>query len=246
LNDGKKIPNSNRLEVVKAAPFLIAFLYYENAESAKNSLALNGEKLGENVIKVDLDLNSVEEKQNFSPKRTIFVGNLKYAVNDQILRDTFGCCGEIEYVRTLQCEKGCKGTAYVCFKSEDATGLAMELNGTLVLDREVHVERFHTKKLGAGARNKKEPLDGVARRIASKIKKTGNELPLKGLKKKIKQQSTEGSEKKKQKNYLGVKSGEKKKQLDKVKKSKKKKLNNLGVLAKKVAPRTEKQTKGTA
>lgn len=62
------------------------------------------------------------------------------------MRQTFECCGELRYVRTLQCDKGCKGIAYVCFENAESVGLALKLNKTLILDREVRVERYIAKK----------------------------------------------------------------------------------------------------
>lgn len=62
------------------------------------------------------------------------------------MRQTFECCGELRYVRTLQCDKGCKGIAYVCFENAESVGLALKLNKTLLLDREIRVERYIEKK----------------------------------------------------------------------------------------------------
>lgn len=59
---------------ISKAPFLIAFVYFDSLEAAKSSLILNGEKVGENSITVDLDTKS-EEKD---PQNTVVVGNLKY------------------------------------------------------------------------------------------------------------------------------------------------------------------------
>lgn len=49
----------------------------KNIEEAKACLAANGEKIGENVITVDLD-TQLEHKEHYKPKNTVFVGNLKY------------------------------------------------------------------------------------------------------------------------------------------------------------------------
>lgn len=56
-------------------PFLIAFIYFDSREAAEASLVLNGEKVGENVISVDLDF---KEKAVKDPQNTVMVGNLKY------------------------------------------------------------------------------------------------------------------------------------------------------------------------
>lgn len=58
-------------------PNVIAFIDFENMEQAKASLAMNGEKFGDKILRVDLQQNS--KAKNFDPKRTIFVGNLKFS-----------------------------------------------------------------------------------------------------------------------------------------------------------------------
>lgn len=76
------------------------------------------------------------------------------------------------YIRVIQCKKGCNGTAYVCFQKSESVDLALKLNKTLVLDREIRVERYHTKKLGGGNSNSKEnkpQLQGGALRVANKL-----------------------------------------------------------------------------
>lgn len=61
---------------IKKAPFLIAFIYFEKREAAEASLSLNGQKLNENIIKVDMD--GVELMNRIDPKTTVVVGNLKF------------------------------------------------------------------------------------------------------------------------------------------------------------------------
>lgn len=74
-NDGRHIPSKK--DVAKQSPFVIAFIFFKDAETAKASLAANGEKIGDNAITVDLD-TKLEEKEHYKPKNTVFVGNLKY------------------------------------------------------------------------------------------------------------------------------------------------------------------------
>lgn len=85
------------------------------------------------------------KKKYFDGKRTVFVGNLTYAVTDDDLYEVFQSCGEIKYVRTLRNPLGCKGTAYVCFKNPESVGLALELNQTMMNDRPIRVERYKAK-----------------------------------------------------------------------------------------------------
>lgn len=60
--------------------------------------------------------------------------------------EIFETCGEIVYVRTLRDDKGCKGIAYVCFKTIEAVQLALGLNGTLLDDRPIRCQRYLANK----------------------------------------------------------------------------------------------------
>lgn len=73
-NAGKKFFKKKE---VKRAPYLIAFIYFKTREEAEASLALNGTKIGDNLISVDLDAAKRVE-DNFSQENTVVVGNLKY------------------------------------------------------------------------------------------------------------------------------------------------------------------------
>lgn len=59
------------------APNVIAFVDYESVDDATASLVLNGEKLKDNVLRVNLQSNA-KKADSFDGKRTVFVGNLKY------------------------------------------------------------------------------------------------------------------------------------------------------------------------
>ncbi len=59
------------------SPNVIAFVDYDTVEDAQASLVLNGEKIKENVIRVNLQSNA-KSADSFDGKRTVFVGNLKY------------------------------------------------------------------------------------------------------------------------------------------------------------------------
>lgn len=66
------------------APNVIAFVDYESLEDAKASLVLNGEKVKDNVIRVNLQSNA-KTSENFDGKRTVFVGNLKYSKSETVI-----------------------------------------------------------------------------------------------------------------------------------------------------------------
>lgn len=98
-------------------------------------------------------------------------------------------------MRVLQGDKGCKGTAYVCFKGAESVSLALQLNKTEVLKRQINVERFHTKKLGGGTKEKTDPKKKKQPAKGGKPAKGGDESP----------------KKKKNKNFVGAKTDQKKK-----------------------------------
>lgn len=96
-------------------------------------------------------------------------------VTTEILRDTFKCCGQIEHIRTLQGIKGCKGIAFICFTKPESSELALKLNGTKVLDREIRVERYSEKKKkkqqqmkNSQEKTSKQPKIGKAKKMATK------------------------------------------------------------------------------
>lgn len=63
------------------------------------------------------------------------------------MQEAFKCCGQIDHIRTLQGLKGCNGIAFIRFAKPESCDLALKLNGTEILDREIRVERYNTKKL---------------------------------------------------------------------------------------------------
>lgn len=188
-------------------------------------MVVNGEKLGDHVLRVDLQKNAKQAKDSYDPKRTVFVGNLKYskfllqqflflyckykrkkivllAVTDDTLHETFGCCGAIDYVRTLQSPKGCNGTAFVCFKDSASVVNALKLNNTQILGREARVDRYQTNKLGArAAKPEKNSKQGQRASTRENINKN-----LKGT---IASGGGDKTAQKKQ-NFAGVKNNEKK------------------------------------
>lgn len=70
-NKGKSFLRKAQINKV---PHLIAFIYFETREAAEAAVALDGEKIGDNVITVNLDSKQKEIK----PQNTVVVGNLKY------------------------------------------------------------------------------------------------------------------------------------------------------------------------
>uniref|UniRef100_A0A1A9ZQ36 RRM domain-containing protein n=1 Tax=Glossina pallidipes TaxID=7398 RepID=A0A1A9ZQ36_GLOPL len=131
----------------REAGSLNAYIVLKDNETAERALALNGTEFKGNHLRITrTDITDIC-KAPTNAKRTVFVGNLKYSATENALREIFSSCGEIDYIRCLQGgEKGCKGVAYVCFKSPDAVGLALELDETMLDERPIHVERYNINK----------------------------------------------------------------------------------------------------
>ncbi|KAI8130159.1 hypothetical protein FF38_12756 [Lucilia cuprina] len=226
----------------RTAGALNAYVVLKSKEIAEKATTLNGVEFKGHHLRITLAAKNPQSHEKEQAKKTVFVGNLKYSATEESLREIFSSCGEIDYVRCIRDgDKGCKGVAYVCFKTADAVGLALELNQTIVDDRPINVERFSARKLGAKeardaqAEKEEKSQKGAKKRIDNK---KGGKKDKSGPKKASNSKSGEGDEAKKPKKseFRGVKvEGLKKKP-----KTKKKKSNDqMQLLAKKIAPKVK-------
>ncbi|XP_043524253.1 nucleolar protein 12-like isoform X2 [Frieseomelitta varia] len=120
---------------------IYAFVKFESEESVKKASSLNGKIFEGNYLEVRASHKSDNE---YDPKKAVFIGNLHFNIDINTIRNHFKQCGEIESVRIVQDKDSRvgKGFGYVNFKSEDAVALALELNGTTILNREVRVKPY--------------------------------------------------------------------------------------------------------
>jgi len=94
---------------------LNAYIVFEKPESVKTAVAeMNGFIWEEKHLRVD----SVSNPTSHDHKRSVFVGNLPFDVQDEDLYRHFSRCGEIEFVRIVRDKKTNigKGFGYVQFK----------------------------------------------------------------------------------------------------------------------------------
>lgn len=141
-SNGGQLFNRDRL----TATSIIAFVDMETAAEARAAAkALNGHKLGDNVLRADIQAGSKNAGQN-DAKRTAFLGNLAFNTTDQVLRKAFESCGKIDYVRLNQSKKGFNGTAFVCFVEAGSVLNALKLNGSDVNGRPVRISRSAAKQ----------------------------------------------------------------------------------------------------
>lgn len=187
------------------------------------------------------------------------------AVTADLLREAFACCGAIESIRVAQSNRGCSGVAFIRFENSDSCALALKLNGTTILDREIRVENYKAKKSDQGKKEKtSKPVVGAK---AKNLKKGAGKNANKPNAQNGAQNGDKAKTKKKNKEFLGVKSNDAKKvnillffvlienaykiqmiynqmvfflSQNLTKKKKKNKLSNEKRLAFKVAPKTNK------
>lgn len=121
------------------------------------------------------------------------------------MRESFKCCGEIDHIRVVQSLRGCKGVAFIRFAKPESCALALKLNGTLIMDREIRIEKYKANKAEEGKKIKKE-------KTSKPIQKNKNMIVDKNKKKATngivaKNASSPGpDDKKKKKKFLGAKS----------------------------------------
>lgn len=133
--DGKKILSKKTRKGCKS---FIAYVVLENEEDARKSVQLNGYKLLENHLRVNMANN---KRETFSSKGTIFVGNLSFDATEAEVHEYFTQVGEIEYVRKI----ANKGIAYVCFQKGVNLSKALKLNEKPFKGRNLRISRCESK-----------------------------------------------------------------------------------------------------
>lgn len=117
-----------------------AYVVFEKEEDAKNSIQLNGYKLMDNHLRVNM---ANTKGDGFSNKGTIFIGNLSFDATEQEVHEYFESqVGDIEYVRKIPK----KGIAYVCFKKGVNLAKALKLNEKEFQGRKLRISRYESKQ----------------------------------------------------------------------------------------------------
>ena len=109
------------------------------------SLKLNGNKIGDQTIRVDLALkDGSSSTQNRDQSKAIFVGNLGFATSEDQVREHFSKCGDITDVRIVRdSQTGIgKGFGYINFSSRESVKTALDLmTNTTLNGRELRVSQ---------------------------------------------------------------------------------------------------------
>ncbi|XP_063162731.1 RNA-binding protein 34 [Candoia aspera] len=120
--------------------YVNAYVVFKEESAASNALKCNGTEITSGFhIRVDLASKSTCHDN----KRSIFVGNLPYEIDDDTVRNHFLECGNVTGVRIVRDRNmgiG-KGFGYVLFETTDAVHLALKLNQSELQGRKLRVQR---------------------------------------------------------------------------------------------------------
>ncbi|XP_070840547.1 RNA-binding protein 34 [Chaetodon trifascialis] len=148
-----------------------AYVVFKDEDGVVNALERNGMEIEKGFhIRVD----RVRDSSSHDHKRSVFVGNLSFEINELAFRRHFEECGAVEAVRLVRDQNSGlgKGFGYVLFESADSVQLALELDGTKLEGRSIRVKRSMKKE-----KQKKEAGSKGASRFASRGPMKG---PMKG------------------------------------------------------------------
>ncbi|KAK5926045.1 hypothetical protein CgunFtcFv8_021649 [Champsocephalus gunnari] len=144
-----------------------AYVVFKDEEGVTKALERNGMEIEKGFhIRVD----KVTESSAHDHKRSVFVGNLSFEINELSFRQHFEECGDVEGVRLVRDQNSGlgKGFGYVLFESADSVQLALELDGSKLETRTIRVKRSVKKEKqkktpegkGAPGRPGKGPMKG--------------------------------------------------------------------------------------
>ncbi|KAK3912581.1 RNA-binding protein 34 [Frankliniella fusca] len=120
---------------------ICAFVVFKSESEANNAEQANGTVYHEHHLRVDLAGNA--SKKEYDPKKSIFIGNVSFAAEEEDLWELFSKCGAIESVRIVRdpVTAVSKGVAFVNFQERDAAELALQLDGESLKKRNIAVRR---------------------------------------------------------------------------------------------------------
>ncbi|XP_044276088.1 RNA-binding protein 34 [Varanus komodoensis] len=136
---------SKRMAAIKrkmhpSMKYVNAYVVFKEECAANSALQRNGTEFTSGFhIRVDL----ASESTSHDNKRSVFVGNLPYEIDDAVVRNHFSQCGNIAGVRIVRDRNtgNGKGFGYVLFETTDAVHLALKLNNSELKGRKLRVQR---------------------------------------------------------------------------------------------------------
>lgn len=121
-----------------------AYVVFKEESAAAKALQRNGAQIAEG-FRIRVDLASETASRD---KRSVFVGNLPYRVEEPALEEHFLDCGSIVAVRIVRnpLTGVGRGFGYVLFENTDAVHLALKLNNSELMGRKLRVMRSVNKE----------------------------------------------------------------------------------------------------
>ncbi|XP_069023835.1 RNA-binding protein 34 isoform X2 [Embiotoca jacksoni] len=144
-----------------------AYVVFKDEDGVAKALERNGVEIEKDFhIRVD----RVVDSSAHDHKRSVFVGNLSFEINELVFRRHFEECGTVEAVRLVRDQNSGmgKGFGYILFESADSVQLALELDGSKLEGRSVRVKRSMKKEkqkkktdiTGTTGRTGRSPMKG--------------------------------------------------------------------------------------
>ncbi|XP_057698478.1 RNA-binding protein 34 [Corythoichthys intestinalis] len=135
-----------------------AYVVFKEPEGVTKALRRNGVEIQKDFF-IRVDRVSSKAEQNHDHKRSIFVGNLSFELQELPLRRHFEECGAVEAVRLVRDNNTGlgKGFGYILFKSPDSVQLALKLDGSKLEGRAIRVKRSTKIERRAAPAVKKGP-----------------------------------------------------------------------------------------
>ncbi|XP_048223677.1 RNA-binding protein 34 [Perognathus longimembris pacificus] len=143
---------------------LHAYVVFKEESAAAKALERNGAQIADG-FRIRVDRASETSSRD---KRSVFVGNLPYKVEEPALEEHFVDCGSVVAVRIVRdpVTGVGKGFGYVLFENTDAVHLALKLNNSELMGRKLRVmrsvnkEKLRQQNLKAGLKNVSKPKQG--------------------------------------------------------------------------------------
>ncbi|KAM9613192.1 RNA-binding protein 34 isoform 2-T2 [Trichechus inunguis] len=142
-----------------------AYVVFKDESAATKALKRNGTQIADG-FRIRVDLASESSSRD---KRSVFVGNLPYKIEESAVEEHFLDCGSIVAVRIVrdQVTGVGKGFGYVLFENTDAVHLALKLNNSELMGRKLRVmrsvnkEKLKQQNSNPGLKNVSKPKQGL-------------------------------------------------------------------------------------
>lgn len=144
----------------------LVFKTNANDQCVKKALAMNGRLIDGHHIRVDRAQRPKAKRETLtSRKKSVFVGNLRFDIRDDDLRNHFEKVGAVNYVRLVRDSSSGlgKGFGFVVFNERASVKKALELNDSDFRGRKIRVKKIEEedkKKARKNSKNEKsEEID---------------------------------------------------------------------------------------